>query len=140
MVRILLVEDDRDLREEVADFLRGEGHVVREAGSRQEFRALMAEEPCDIALLDRRLPDGVGLDLIGEGQRNLVVSMKDVTLISSSGLRALVTAQIKLRRVVPRGDVVLSELPPLVRESMELVGFEHMFQIFDGDLDAVGSF
>ncbi len=68
MVRILLVEDDRDLREEVADFLRGEGHVVREAGSRQEFRALMAEEPCDIALLDRRLPDGDGLDLIGEGR------------------------------------------------------------------------
>jgi anti-anti-sigma factor len=80
------------------------------------------------------------LDLIGEGQRNLVVSMKDVTLISSSGLRALVTAQIKLRRAVPRGDVVLSELPHLVRESMELVGFQHMFQIFDGDLDAVGSF
>ncbi len=80
------------------------------------------------------------LDLIGEGQRNLVVSMKEVTLISSSGLRALVTAQIKLRRAVPRGDVVLSELPPLVRESMELVGFQHMFQIFDSDLDAVGSF
>ena len=68
MARILLVEDDRDLREEVADFLRGEGHEVREAGSRQEFRALMAEEPCDIALLDRRLPDGDGLDLIGEGR------------------------------------------------------------------------
>lgn len=80
------------------------------------------------------------LDLIGEGQRNLVVSMKDVTLISSSGLRALVTAQIKLKRAVPRGDVVLSELPPLVRESMELVGFHHMFQIFDSDLDAVGSY
>ena len=80
------------------------------------------------------------LDLIGEGQRNLVVSMKEVTLISSSGLRALVTAQIKLRRAVPRGDVVLSELPPLVLESMELVGFQHMFQLFDSDLDAVGSF
>lgn len=80
------------------------------------------------------------LDLIGEGRRNLVVSMSEVTLISSSGLRALVTAQIKLRRAVPRGDVVLSELPPLVLESMELVGFQHMFRIFDSDLDAVGSF
>lgn len=68
MARILLVEDDRDLREEVADFLRGEGHAVREAGSRQEFRALMVAEPCEIALLDRRLPDGDGLELIGEGR------------------------------------------------------------------------
>ena len=80
------------------------------------------------------------LGLIQEGRRNLVVSMKEVTLISSSGLRALVTAQIKLRRAVPRGDVVLSEVPPLVLESMELVGFQHMFQIFENDLDAVGSF
>lgn len=68
MAAILLVEDDLDLREEVADFLRGEGHTVREAGSRREFRALMAAEPCDIALLDRRLPDGDGLDLISEGR------------------------------------------------------------------------
>ena len=68
MARILLVEDDRDLREEVADFLRGEGHLVREAGSRREFRALMAEDACDIALLDRRLPDGDGMDLITEGR------------------------------------------------------------------------
>lgn len=62
------MEDDLDLREEVADFLRGEGHVVREAGSRQQFRALMAAEPCDVALIDRRLPDGDGLDLISEGR------------------------------------------------------------------------
>ncbi len=68
MARILLVEDDRDLREEVADFLRGEGHPVREAGSRREFRALMAAEPCEIALIDRLLPDGDGLDLIREGR------------------------------------------------------------------------
>ena len=80
------------------------------------------------------------LDLIQEGQKNLVISMKDVTLISSSGLRALVTARIKVRRAVPRGDVVLSELPPLIWESMELVGFQHLFQIFDSDVDAVGSF
>ena len=80
------------------------------------------------------------LDLIQGGQRNLVISMKDVTLIASSGLRALVTARIKVSRAVPRGDVVLSELQPLVLESMELVGFNHLFQIFDSDIDAVGSF
>ena len=80
------------------------------------------------------------LDLVQAGKRNLVVSMKEVTLISSSGLRALVTARIKVGRAVPRGDVVLSELPPLIWESMELVGFQHLFQIFDSDVDAVGSF
>jgi anti-anti-sigma factor len=80
------------------------------------------------------------LELIQGGHRNLVISMKDVTLIASSGLRALVTARIKVSRAVPRGDVVLSELQPLVLESIELVGFHHLFKIFDSDIDAVGSF
>ncbi len=80
------------------------------------------------------------LELIEEGQRNLVVNMKDVTLISSSGLRALVTARIKVRRAVPRGEIALSQLQPLVGESIELVGFHRLFRIFDNDVDAVGSF
>ena len=80
------------------------------------------------------------LDLLKAEKRNLVINMKDVDLISSGGLRALVTARIKARRAVPRGDVVLSELPPLILESLELVGFHHLFQIFDSDVEAVGSF
>jgi anti-sigma B factor antagonist len=80
------------------------------------------------------------LDLILSGKRNIAINMKDVELISSGGLRALVTARIKARRSVPRGEVVLSELPPFIWESLELVGFHHMFQIFDTDTEAVGSF
>ncbi|MBP6807634.1 MAG: response regulator transcription factor [Chromatiaceae bacterium] len=67
MTNIILLEDDRELREEVADFLRGQGHEVREAGSKREFRTFQAEQPCEIAILDRRLPDGDGMNLIAEG-------------------------------------------------------------------------
>lgn len=89
-----------------------------------------------------RAPDleAVLLDLLQSEKRNLVINMKDVDLISSGGLRVLVTARIKARRAVPRGEVVLSELPPLIQESLELVGFHHLFPIFDSDVDAVGSF
>lgn len=68
MTNLILLEDDRELREEVADFLRGQGHEVREAGSKREFRTLFAAQACEIAILDRRLPDGDGMDLIAEGQ------------------------------------------------------------------------
>ena len=68
MTDIILLEDDRELREEVADFLRGQGHGVREGGSKREFRLLNADRPCEIAILDRRLPDGDGMDLIAEGR------------------------------------------------------------------------
>jgi len=68
MAELLLLEDDRELREEIADFLRAQGHGVREAASRREFRTLMAEGAAEIAILDRRLPDGDGMDLITEAQ------------------------------------------------------------------------
>jgi anti-sigma B factor antagonist len=80
------------------------------------------------------------LDLIQSGNKNLAINLKGVDLISSAGLRALVTAEIKSRRAVPSGQVVLSELPPLIQESLELVGFHHLFQIFDDNVAAVGSF
>lgn len=67
MTNIILLEDGREVREEVAEFLRGQGHEVREAGSKREFRTLQAEQPCEIAILDRRLPDGDGMNLIAEG-------------------------------------------------------------------------
>lgn len=80
------------------------------------------------------------MDLIQSGNRNLVVNMKDAEIITSAGLRALIAARIKVRRMMPRGEVILSETPPFIYESIELVGFHHLFQMFDSNIDAVGSF
>lgn len=66
MAHLLLLDDEADLREEVADFLRTRGHFVSEAGSLAEFRAQQLRHPCDIALIDRMLPDGDGLQLVDE--------------------------------------------------------------------------
>ncbi len=80
------------------------------------------------------------LALIKEGSRNLVVNLCDVTYISSAGLSALLSAHIKTRRRVPPGDVVISEVTPRMRETLELVGLHHVFTLFDRDVEAVGSF
>jgi two-component system OmpR family response regulator len=61
---ILLVEDDPDLREEVATFLRFSGFSVREsAGVAQAADAVRSRKP-DVALVDVLLPDGSGLALL----------------------------------------------------------------------------
>lgn len=61
---ILLVEDDPDLREEVATFLRFNGFSVREsAGVAQAAHEVRSRKP-DIALIDVLLPDGSGLALL----------------------------------------------------------------------------
>jgi anti-anti-sigma factor len=80
------------------------------------------------------------LDLVETGKRNLVLNLRGVTFISSPGLKVLLTAQIKTRRRVPRGEVVLSEVPPGLKDTLELVGLHYLFKFYEQDLEAVGSF
>lgn len=78
--------------------------------------------------------------LIAEGTKNLVVNLSQVSFMSSAGLKALISAQMKVRKMIPSGEVVLSETPPFLRETLELVGFHHVFKFYKDDVEAVGSF
>jgi anti-sigma B factor antagonist len=80
------------------------------------------------------------LDLIEDGVSNLVLSFRDVTYISSAGLRALVAAQTQARQESPPGKIILSELSPVSQRTFELVGFHHLFEFYETDAQAVGSF
>ncbi|HNW93978.1 MAG TPA: response regulator, partial [bacterium] len=62
--RILLVEDELDLREMVATRLRGSGYAVGEAGSIAAALELIRQLVPDLILLDVGLPDGSGFDLL----------------------------------------------------------------------------
>lgn len=80
------------------------------------------------------------LGLIQAGQKNMVVNLKDTDFISSAGLKALLSALMKVRKQVPAGDVVISEIKPEIRESFELVGFDRLFKFYEDDMHAVGGF
>ncbi len=70
MFRVLLIEDDRELRATLALALRVEGHSVDTACSLAEARAVLAHgEPADLILLDLGLPDGEGASLLAELRR-----------------------------------------------------------------------
>ena len=78
--------------------------------------------------------------LAKSGKRNLVLNLRDVTFISSAGLRALVAAHIAVRRMIPAGSVAISECSSELKSTFELVGFHHQFRFYDNDTEAVGSF
>lgn len=61
MSKIALLDDDVELREEVATYLRAKGYQVTELGSCAELRASVATAVSDILVVDRMLPDGDGL-------------------------------------------------------------------------------
>jgi two-component system response regulator AtoC len=64
MPTLLIVEDEAVLARNLAKLFTREGFEVYHATGVAEARGIASATPPDIALLDLRLPDGVGLDLL----------------------------------------------------------------------------
>lgn len=64
--RILVVDDEPDLRSLYELTLLREGYQIATAENLQEARALLAEQIFDVMITDMRLPDGLGMALITE--------------------------------------------------------------------------
>jgi two-component system phosphate regulon response regulator OmpR len=61
--RVLIVEDDRDVRTMLAEYLGGQGFEVAQAESGEAMRAALAQAVPNVVLLDVRLPGEDGLSL-----------------------------------------------------------------------------
>ncbi len=64
MPTALVVEDDRDSRDILIELVRDEGFRVEGAATLAEARLAIERESADLLLLDMRLPDGDGSDLL----------------------------------------------------------------------------
>ena len=62
--KILVIEDDRVLRNFLSDELTTNGYIVKCAGNWREGEAYLSREEPDLILLDVRLPDANGMDLV----------------------------------------------------------------------------
>ncbi len=76
--------------------------------------------------------------LTDEGNFSLVLDMTEVTFVSSAGWWLLIDTQ-KTCKKHNRGEVVLANLAPRIRSSLELVGMDEYFRTFDSVTDAVGN-
>lgn len=83
-MKILIVEDDADLREIAERSLQKERYVVETAGTYRAARQKALVYEYDCILLDIMLPDGSGLDLLRDLQRSgrrmpnvIILSAKD---------------------------------------------------------------
>ncbi|QSP94674.1 response regulator transcription factor [Marinobacter salinisoli] len=64
--RVLLVEDDDELRSLLARYLSNQGFTVREAATGNDGLALAKGQACDLVVLDIMLPDINGLEVLRE--------------------------------------------------------------------------
>ncbi len=76
--------------------------------------------------------------LIGDGCRKIVANFDRVEYISSSGLRVMLAFLKQLRKA--GGDLKLVCLKPYVRETFEIAGFTQLFEIYDGEEEAIAEF
>ena len=68
--RILIVDDEKLLRWSLRERLMKEGYEVIEADSGAAARAVLAQDEADLLLLDYRLPDTTGVELLKEASRS----------------------------------------------------------------------
>ncbi len=64
--KILVVDDEIDIRESLCHFFKKEGYFVDSASSKKEALDLFSKYEYDVVFLDLKLPDGNGLDLLKE--------------------------------------------------------------------------
>jgi len=78
-------------------------------------------------------------ELTDKGKYDLVLDMSDVDFISSAGLRVLIDTQKTCQRM-NRGRLVLADVAEPIYEAFDLAGFVALFDFYEGQLEAVGSF
>ncbi len=117
--RILIVDDELEIREELAEYLAGKGYRVVVASDGPEGLAKFRTEPCDLAITDLKMPGMAGDEMvrhlrgIAPGLPVVVLtghySTKDVEDAKLAGAAAVFNKPIKLRALYEALKTLLAD-------------------------------
>lgn len=79
MDRILLIEDDGDIREMLMDYFSGEGYLIEEYEDSPALKKRGNFDGCKIALVDLMLPHGSGFEVIKEIRKKSTIPIIIIT-------------------------------------------------------------
>ena len=148
--KIFIVDDERTTRLTFRLTLKTDAYEVQEAASADEAMVSLKSEKYDLVILDLRLGEGSGLDVLAAMRergiqtptlmitaygsiRNAVRAMKLGAIdflekpVEPAALRQLVIKIVKRYQVLPSGPVELGSLEDFLREAKRLInlqGFE----------------
>lgn len=78
--------------------------------------------------------------IIDEGRYRIVADLSGTEYMSSAAFRVLISALKQVKKGTRRGDVRLAGISPRLMETFKLGGFDELFEFFDTQGEAVGSF
>lgn len=94
MANILIVDDDREVANFLSYFLKEKNLDVYKAYSGKDFQRLFRQQPYHLALIDVKLPDASGLDILKEITEQMP-ACKTIVMTGYSTIKVAVEA-IKL--------------------------------------------
>lgn len=134
MRQILIVEDERPIREMIATALKRSGFEVREAGDSRSARSLLADRRPDLLLVDWMLPDMSGLELTRQLKRDPATRDLPVIMLTARAAEAdkvagldggaddYIIKPFSPRELLSRINAVLRRSDPAGEENLTLGG------------------
>jgi CheY-like chemotaxis protein len=134
--RLLVVEDDRAEQSSIAELLGHDDIEIVAAGTGTEALSTLRQEPCDCVVLDLRLPDMSGFEVLAELRGDSALSDVPVVVFTGRELSAEEDAQLHTmaRSIVVKGvesperlldetalflHRVVTDLPPAKQRMLE---------------------
>ena len=113
--RVLVVEDDEQLRRIITSNLVARGHEVRQASDASMALDALAEEQPDLLILDINLPDRTGWDVLREANlpADVRVLMLTAVPVSPTSAGRVPAGRVPAEAVPTRGAA------PVGREQLE---------------------
>lgn len=81
MAHVLIIDDNKVVRELVRQFLAGAGHVLYEAEDGKIGQGILEREPIDLVITDIFMPEKEGLEVI----RDIRQGGRSIAIIAMSG-------------------------------------------------------
>ena len=125
---ILIIEDEEDIRDIVAHYIKKEGYIVKTAENGKDGISIVLNEKIDLIILDLMLPDISGYDVCREVSKgnNIPIIMLTARNDIVDKVRGLelgaddyITKPFDVREVVARVNACLRRMESLKKESDE---------------------
>ena len=115
---ILIVDDDEVMQETLSDVLRKRGYEIFSVGSGNETLAVIRKSVIDLVLLDMRLPDGDGLEVLNR-IKELDTEILVIIMTAYSDVQTAVTAMKSGAYHYINKPFELEELKLLIEKGLE---------------------
>jgi len=118
--RVLVVDDEEDIRDLIQVGLKNDGYSVAGAARGREALAAIAKDPPDILFLDLNLPDMTGFDILAELDRSGAAKDMRIFILTAQNLSLADNERLRLRveRVFEKGTMSLSAILEGLKERL----------------------